>query len=560
MRTIKGKLLVSYMLFVFMFFGIGVVSFISLQTESNNGKEIYEEGTLPLHLMSNVVDAIGQVRTAVLSSMLLENGAYTDNAIVQLEEVNKVIQEYEVHISNEEERLLFSNFKRDWETFHNHVLYKISLIERGEYDAALAAHLAGTEYNQSKQSLEQFILYQESIAEGLVEKNVGVYQTSVNILVGSIIIIIALALAISFFMGKKISSSIHTILERVEKIADGDLTGKPIVVKTKDEFASLADGVNTMQKNLYMLVGGTTQTIEQVSASAEELSANTEQSTKATEQLSEAAQHNFQTSEEQKRSLMQASQSINNMVSSIELISFNSRDMLSLSEEANSSTNNGSKTITAVVNQMNIIAHLVEDMEKIILNLESKSNDIEKINNLITNIVEQTNLLALNATIEAARAGEHGKGFAVVANEVRKLAQKSKESAKMINQSLLDIHKETRDAVKVMNVGKEKVTEGIALSSEVNNFMASILNLTMSISTKVQEVFASIQDITANSNDVLINIDKVKKEAEEVDSSSLQSFSATNEQLAIMEEISASAQSLAKLAEELASMTSRFKL
>ena len=100
------------MLFVFMFFGIGVVSFISLQTESNNGKEIYEEGTLPLHLMSNVVDAIGQVRTAVLSSMLLENPDYTDNAIIQLEEVNKVIQEYEVHISNEEERLLFSNFKK----------------------------------------------------------------------------------------------------------------------------------------------------------------------------------------------------------------------------------------------------------------------------------------------------------------------------------------------------------------------------------------------------------------------------------------------------------------
>ena len=121
-------------------------------------------------------------------------------------------------------------------------------------------------------------------------------------------------------------------------------------------------------------------------------------------------------------------------------------------------------------------------------NVALSSSEIEKIIKTIEDIASQTNILALNAAVEAARAGTSGKGFAVVADEVRNLAAKSADAAKntadLINRSILDVHSGTNATAQVADIMRtidqctssirEKVFEIAAASTQQSNMISDL--------------------------------------------------------------------------------------
>lgn len=146
---------------------------------------------------------------------------------------------------------------------------------------------------------------------------------------------------------------------------------------------------------------------------------------------------------------------------------------------------------------IHVILQSVNSLEVTMNQLRTSSQKISEIVGLVTGIADQTNLLALNASIEAARAGEHGKGFAVVAEEVRKLAEETKNAVQ--NVSLLI--KETESNITTMASSVVNVDQKIQHSVDTQNSLSKSFNdIADAVSGIQQQYMHTAHDISAISN------------------------------------------------------------
>jgi methyl-accepting chemotaxis protein len=149
-----------------------------------------------------------------------------------------------------------------------------------------------------------------------------------------------------------------------------------------------------------------------------------------------------------------------------------------------------------------------------------------KIINVINEIAGQTNLLALNAAIEAARAGEHGRGFAVVAGEVRRLAERTSEATKEIDQTVRAIQQGTTEAVEAMRSSMGHVQSGVDSARSAGEALTSIIHGSESVQKMVTQIAAAATEQSYSTQSVSANVAEIATIIGQTASSSQQSVEA----------------------------------
>lgn len=206
-------------------------------------------------------------------------------------------------------------------------------------------------------------------------------------------------------------------------------------------------------------------------------------------------------------------------------------NMKNISKETNSSVSYGLKVVDDLKEQSCIVNKYNDNVFNIINGLNQKSADIVQIIDVIRSIADQTNLLALNAAIESARAGEAGKGFAVVSDEIRKLAEQSKNSVNNIENIIRALQKDSQDsmqAVVTLRDVNQKQNEIVATTKEI----FSNINQKMSnVDENVDMVSERINDILKANDDIVININELSSVSEATMASAKEANAMTNESL-----------------------------
>jgi ABC-type transport system substrate-binding protein len=169
----------------------------------------------------------------------------------------------------------------------------------------------------------------------------------------------------------------------------------------------------------------------------------------------------------------------------------------------------GRRAVDNSIKAMTDIEQSVDDAKTVVMDLNTKSAHINEMLNIIKDIANHTNLLSLNASIEAARAGEAGRGFTVVAQEIKKLAERSVESAGVISKTINEINDSIKHTINAMDKTTVKVKEGSEIAKNTMLVFQNIIKAVQTSTNVTAEINLALVSQTQNLEDVMSSTEEM---------------------------------------------------
>jgi methyl-accepting chemotaxis protein len=544
MRTLadlstRAKLMLGFGLLVVAMALTSASSYAGLARQRASQQQLFNDDLAIALKVMELRSAINRERVALLSSLVAGSTVQANfGRQLEVEEAAIAALLRELAAFRQTDQAFTDDYARLAGAYHDYgivrdsgVLAAVKAGQRATAGEAATGRLQNT-FDRLKAIADDIGAKQLEQAHERMRDGAALVETEGTTLIIANLASVLLACVMAYWLNRVIARPLRDATVLAARIATGDLRAAVPASTSRDEVGQLLRALDGMVQSWRALAAETASGVATLTGAASEIMSSSAQAAASTAETAAAVSETTATVEEVKQTSLLSSEK--------------SRAVSDAAQQAARTAADGRRALEESMKGMQTIQEKMEAIAGTVVRLSERSHAIGEITASVASLAEQSNLLAVNAAIEAAKAGEHGKGFAVVAQEVKSLAEQSRQATRQVREILGEIQKGVGAAVMITEQGAKTVAQGVEQTTQAGQAIRGLAdNMTEAAQAAVQ--------IAVSSQQQLAGMDQVALAMENIQQASAENAAGSRQ-------AEASARNLHALGQSLRQTMDRFQL